>query len=120
MSKKLTCAGLGEPHQMLDFEVVIQFGTIFARKSGRFLAFEQVPDPLAGDFRGLELDQLARSQRGDEFNDFFVSLHPTSMAFDRFACKAAGGKGRDGNCRPRERRRPAGEFQSDTKTGKWR
>jgi hypothetical protein len=75
MSQKLAGAGLGKPHEVLDFDVMIEFRLFVRGKGGGFLALDQVPYALASLFGGLELNDLSRTQRGDEFDEFFVRFH---------------------------------------------
>ena len=75
MSQKLAGTGLGQPHEVLDLDVMIEFGLFVGGKRGGLLALDQLPYALASLFGGLELDHLSRTQRGDEFNEFFVGFH---------------------------------------------
>src|SRR5204863_5355104 len=74
MSQKLAGTGLGQPHEVLDFDVMIEFRLFVRGKGGGFLALDQVPYALASLFGGLEFNNLSWTQRGDEFNEFFVGF----------------------------------------------
>ena len=80
MSQKLAGAGLGQPHEVLDFEVMIEFRLFVRGKGGGFLALDQVPYALASLFGGLEFNNLSWTQRGDEFNEFLVGLDLSTMS----------------------------------------
>ena len=75
MSQKLAGAGLGKPHEVLDFDVMIEFRLFVRGKGGGFLALDQIPYALASLFGGLEFNNFSWTQRGDEFNEFFVGFH---------------------------------------------
>ena len=75
MSQKLPGTGLGQPHEVLDLDVMIEFGLFVRGKRVALLALDQVPYALVCIFGRPELNNLPRTQRGDEFNEFFVGFH---------------------------------------------
>ena len=75
MSQKLAGAGLGKPHEVLDFDLMIEFRLFVRGKGGGFLALDHVPYALARIFGRSERNHLSRIQRRDEFNKFFVGCH---------------------------------------------
>ena len=83
MSQKLAGAGFGQPHEVLDFPVVVELGLVVVGKWGRLLAFDEIPDALARRFRRLEVTHLARTQRRDELDEFFIRSHAGSLASAR-------------------------------------
>jgi hypothetical protein len=48
MSEELAGAGLGQPHEMFDFEIVIEFGLVFGGERAGLLPFKEFPHALAG------------------------------------------------------------------------
>ena len=61
MSQKLAGTGLGQPHEVLDLDVMIEFCLFVGGKRGGLLALDEVPYALASIFRGLELNNLPRT-----------------------------------------------------------
>ena len=71
-SEELAGAGFGQPHEVFDLQVVIEFGFLVTGKRGCFLALDEIPDALAGRLGRLEGNQLTGTQRGDELNQLFA------------------------------------------------
>ena len=79
MSQMLAGTGLGQPHEVLDLHVMIEFRLFVGGKRSGFLALDQVPYALASLFGGLELNNRSWTQRSVEFNEFFVGSHFLQM-----------------------------------------
>ena len=79
MSQELPGAGFGEPHEMFDLEIVVEFGFFVGGQRGRLLALNEIPDARTRRFGRLEVHHLARTQRGDKLNEFFVGSHAGSL-----------------------------------------
>ena len=47
MSEELAGACLGQPHEVFDFQVVVEFGLFVGEERGRLLVLNEVPDALA-------------------------------------------------------------------------
>ncbi len=80
MSEELAGAGFGQPHEVFDLQVVVQFGLVVGGEGGCFLALDEIPDALAGRLGRLEVNQLPGTQRGDELNQLFVWFHTARFA----------------------------------------
>ena len=83
MSQELAGAGFGQPHEVFDFQLMVEFGLLVGRERGGLLTFDEIPDALMGWFRRLEVDHLVGTQRGDELDEFFVRSHAGSFASAR-------------------------------------
>ena len=55
MSQKLAGTGLGQPHEVLDLDVMIEFGLFVGGKRSGLLALNQIPHTPACIFGRLEL-----------------------------------------------------------------
>ena len=75
MAQKLAGMSLRQPHEVLNFQVVVQFRLFFCGKWRGFLPFDEIPDTIARCRGRLEFDHFARTQRSDELNDFFKRSH---------------------------------------------
>ena len=95
MGQKLAGARFGQPHEMFDFQAVVEFGFLVRGERGGFLAFDEIPDALAGRIRGLEVNHFARTQRRDELDEFFVRSHAATLA-------PAAQRDKRLNCEPRD------------------
>src|SRR5713101_1401061 len=87
MGQELTGPGLGQPHEVFNLKVVIQFGPFLRIKGRRFLALNEIPYAVARLLGGLESNDLAGAERGDELNNFFVRSHRASFALASRSCK---------------------------------
>src|SRR5262245_21130291 len=87
MSKKLAGAGLGQPHEVLDLQVVIEFCFFLGRQGAGLLPLDEFPHALAGRLGGLKVHNLPWTERGDEFNQFFVWFHGTESIGRRPVCE---------------------------------
>ncbi len=83
MSEELAGAGFGQPHEVFDFQVVVEFGFLVSRERGRLMALDEVPDALARCLRRLEVNHFAGTQRGDELDEFFVRSQAGNVASAR-------------------------------------
>jgi hypothetical protein len=62
MRQELARTRFGQPHQVFNFQVVVQFGAFLGGQRCGFLALKEVPDALTGWFRRPEFNQLTRSE----------------------------------------------------------
>jgi hypothetical protein len=83
MREKLPGAGFGQPHQVFDFEIVVELGLFLGGQCISFLTFEEIPNSLTGRLGGLEIHHLARAERGDELNQFLVWFHAEKFSGKR-------------------------------------
>ena len=58
----LASAGFGQPHEVFDLQVVVEFGLLVGGEMGRLLALDEFPDALARRFRRLKVNHLARAE----------------------------------------------------------
>ncbi|MCW5559942.1 MAG: hypothetical protein KIT22_19155 [Verrucomicrobiae bacterium] len=79
MSKNLVGAGFGQAHEVFYLQVVIESGFFLGRKRAGLLPLDQFPHSLASRLGRLEIHDLARTERGDELDQFFVWLHAEKM-----------------------------------------
>jgi hypothetical protein len=75
MSEELAGASFGQLHKVLDFQVVIELGLLLGWERSRLLTLDEIPDALARGLGRFEVKHVARAQRGDELNEFFVRSH---------------------------------------------
>src|SRR4030095_9226025 len=92
MGEKLAGAGLGQAHEVLDLNVMIEFGLVVGGKWAGFLLLDQFPNALAGRLGGPEVNDLARTERGDELNQFFVRFHVIELIEKRAVCERLFGR----------------------------
>lgn len=65
---------------MFDLQVVIQLGLLIRGERTLLLALDELPNPLAGGLRRLEIENVAGTQRGNELNELFVRSHERIIA----------------------------------------
>jgi hypothetical protein len=75
MCEELPGAGFGQPHQVLDFEIVVELGFLLSRQRAGLLPFDEIPNPPPGRVGRFEIHYLPRTERGDELNQFLVWFH---------------------------------------------
>ena len=105
MREELAGAGFGQPHEVLDLQVVIQLGLFLGGKRRGFLAFDEIPHALTRGPGWSEAGHVARIQRGDKLDEFLVSSHQRNLAPPRRngklpgkAKRRCGDRGRDAGC----------------------
>lgn len=75
MGEELASAGLGQPHQVFEFEVVVEFRLLVDGKRAGFLPFDELPDALTRSLGRFEVNHRAGAEGGDELNELFVWFH---------------------------------------------
>ena len=74
MGGESTSAGLGQPHQMLQLEIMVQFRPLVGRERIVLFTLDQLGDPPSRRFRRTKRRHAVRvAPGGDEIDHFFIS-----------------------------------------------
>ena len=94
MREELAGAGLGQPHEVFDLQVVVEFGLLFGWQRAGFLPLDEIPDALAGRLGRLEVNDSAGTECGHELDEFFVWFHDPESIGKRAVCERLFGEWR--------------------------